>query len=87
MRLHGFVRAYWPRRGYGFGMNDNGDEFWFHITSADVRELQTGDEIEYTRVMLPKGAAAVKIKLLKRADDGEDNLTEERTDDVRFSPT
>jgi len=62
----GEVKFYDPEKGFGFIIPDgNMDELFFHKSAIVGEDLYDGDLVDFEVGQGPKGACAIKIKLVK----------------------
>jgi len=63
----GKVKWYSNARGYGFLVNSDGSETFFHITQVEPfgRIVQQGDHVTYEIGMGAKGNYAINIKIIE----------------------
>jgi CspA family cold shock protein len=68
--VHGKVKWFDARRGYGFILREGEKDLFIHYTSIQkegFKSLWEGDEVEYEVEQGPKGLQASKVKLTKAA--------------------
>lgn len=68
--MHGKVKFFNLVKGYGFITGDDSKDYFFHVSdveggSLNSESIQKDTEVEFETEPNPKGAKAVKIKLLK----------------------
>ncbi len=74
-KIHGKVKWFDVRKGYGFVTDDNGKDTFIHFTGIDEGRhyvgLEAGDVVEYEVGQGTKGPQAEHLKLLIKAEDAE----------------
>jgi CspA family cold shock protein len=66
-KLHGRVKWFESSKGYGFIVQDAGDEIFFHRSNVvqvdgEIPQLEEGQEVLYEVTETPKGRAATQIQ-------------------------
>lgn len=63
----GIVKWFSPERRYGFIVQENGKDIFFHQNDVvDRVVLEKGEEVEFEVERGPKGPYAVRVRPLKR---------------------
>ena len=63
----GTVKWFDSKKGFGFILNDGGQDVFVHFSSIEgdgFRALKDGEKVEYTEVTGPKGLSAMGVKRL-----------------------
>jgi cold shock CspA family protein len=66
--MKGYVTYYNFSKGYGFIKGENGQNYFFHVSSVDSSDMYNLDKdvkVEFKTEPNPKGEVAVKIKVIK----------------------
>lgn len=68
-KLHGTIKWFNPEKGYGFIVQDGGNEVFFHRQGVPLTEegqlplLEDGHEVLYDIIETPRGPQAVQVTL------------------------
>jgi CspA family cold shock protein len=63
-RLHGRVKWFDPKKGYGFVTADDGKDYFFHYTAIQMEGFKTvnkEEEVDFEAEETAKGLQAVKV--------------------------
>ena len=78
----GTVKWFDPKKGFGFVLNDDGQDVFVHYTSIGgdgFRCLRNGQEVEYEEIPTDKGLQGKDVKILElevEADSVEQETVE-----------
>jgi CspA family cold shock protein len=70
----GRVKWFDPRKGYGFIVNQDGQDVFVHYTGIDqegFRCLKNNQTVEFEQVQSPKGLQGWKVRVLREASGRE----------------
>jgi CspA family cold shock protein len=79
----GTVKWFDPKKGFGFVLNDDGQDVFVHYTSIGgdgFRCLRNGQEVEYDEIASDKGLQGKDVKILEL--EGEAASTEQEIVEV-----
>lgn len=69
LKMHGTIKFFNTKRGYGFAAGDDGKDVFIHFSNliavdGKVPQLKIGDKVEYEQVKDSKGLKAVNVELV-----------------------
>jgi CspA family cold shock protein len=70
----GRVKWFDPRKGYGFIVNQDGQDVFVHYTSIEqegFRCVKNGQTVEFEQVQTPKGLQGRKVRVLRETASRE----------------
>lgn len=76
MSIHGEVKWFDPKKGYGFIVGPEGQDVFVHfsqITGDGFRSLKDGEQVDYELVEGDKGLQAQEVKRAEGADGEASN--------------
>ncbi len=75
----GTVKWFDPKKGFGFVVNESGEDVFVHYSSIDsegFRCLRSGQMVEYHPIQTPKGLKARTVQLLPQTDSDTTTTSE-----------
>jgi len=75
----GQVKWFDPKKGFGFVINEEGQDVFVHYTSIEkegFRGLKNGQAVEFSQVSTEKGLRGKKVKIIP--DNGDSRQPQER---------
>ena len=66
--VKGTVKWFDPKKGFGFVLNDDGEDVFIHYTSIDgdgFRRLRNGQVVEYEEIASDKGLQGKDVTILE----------------------
>lgn len=68
----GEVKWFDPKKGFGFVLNENGEDVFIHYTSIEgegFRCLRTGQTVSYQEIGSKKGLQGIEVRPTSPVDD------------------
>lgn len=82
----GVVKWFDPKKGFGFVLNEKGEDVFVHYTSIEgegFRCLRSGQKVMYREIGSQKGLQGIEVRSIL-TDDGEVVVDDEQAKSARY---